>query len=103
MEYKLTITESFESDLDGVLEYISQKLFNPAAADRLLKKAEEKIGLICEDPFMYPFYHNDLISEKGYRYAVISNYILFYTVDEKRKIIILSRFLYGRQNILNII
>ena len=103
MGYKLTVTESFESDLDNVLEYISQKLLNPAAADRLLKRTEEKINLICENPFMYPLYHDDTISEKGYHYAVVSNYILFYTVEETEKIIILSRFLYGGQNILNVL
>lgn len=103
MEYRLTVTESFESDLDNVLEYISQKLLNPAAADRLLKRTEEKINFICEDPFMYPLYHNDKLSEKGYRYAVVSNYILFYTIDENEKLIILSRFLYGGQNILDVL
>ncbi len=92
MGYELTITESFESDLDNVLEYISQKLSNPAAADRLLKRTGEKINLICEDPFMYPLYHDDNISERGYRYAAISNYILYYTIEETEKIIILSQF-----------
>lgn len=103
MEYKLKVTESFESDLDSALEYIAQKLFSPSAADRLMKRTEEKIKMICDDPFMYPLYHDEAIAEKGYRYAVLSNYILFYKIEENEKIITLARFLYGGQNILNAI
>ena len=103
MEYKLIVAQSFEDDLDNVLAYISETLFNPTAASRLFKAVEEKVRLVHENPLLYPLYHDERLLDKGYHYAVISNYLMFYTVDETTKTIFISRFLYGGQNFLNII
>ncbi|MCH5192676.1 MAG: type II toxin-antitoxin system RelE/ParE family toxin [Oscillospiraceae bacterium] len=103
MGYKLIITKTFNDDLDGIVEYLSEQLFNPNAADRLMKKAEEKISNISGNPFIYPLYHDERFAEKGYRYTVVSNYILLYTVDKEAKNIHIVRLIYGGQNILNII
>ncbi len=43
MAYKLIISERFENDLDSILHYISYRLYNPSAANRLLCKTEEVI------------------------------------------------------------
>lgn len=103
MNYSLDITESFENDVSSVIDYISHKLYNPAAAERLLKNAENTVSKIAENPFIYPLYHDEKIAEKGYHYAVISKYIIFYLIDEANKIIHISRFLYGSQNIIEIL
>ena len=103
MNYSLDITESFENDVGSVIEYISHKLYNPAAAERLLNDAETTVSKIAENPFLYPVYHDEIISEKGYRYAVVSKYLIFYSVDEAGKTIHISRFLYGGQNIAEIL
>lgn len=103
MNYRLDITESFENDVSAVIEYISHKLYNPSAAERLLKNAEKIVSEISENPFLYPLYHDEIIAEKGYHYAVISKYLIFYLIDETNKIIHISRFLYGGQNIIEIL
>ena len=103
MNYSLDITESFENDVGSVIDYISHKLYNPAAAERLLKNAENAISKIAENPYIYPLYHDEIVSEKSYHYAVISEYIIFYLIDETNKIIHISRFLYGGQNIIEIL
>lgn len=99
MEYKLVVTNNFERDLSAALKYISEVLFSPAAARRLLKTAKIKIANIGENPFMYPKYHDEKISEMGYRYAVCENYLIFYRIEEAEKQIYLLRFLYSAQNI----
>ncbi len=103
MEYNLIITAEFEDDLDSVLGYISNNLQSPVAASRLLNSTQEKISTIQENPFLYPAYHNEKLAEKGYRYAIVSNYIVFYKVDESNSLISVMRFLYGGQNILAIL
>lgn len=35
---------------------------------------------------------------KGYRKAVIRNYVLIYKVDEKNRTVLLLRFFYGKQD-----
>lgn len=101
MAYKLVISQSFADDLDDVLSYISDSLYNPTAANRLLGKVEKVITYIRDNPFLYPLYHDEELAERGYHYAVISNYLLFYTINETEETVKIARFLYGRQNITN--
>lgn len=103
MAYKVKITQSFEDDIADVLEYISQKLYNSDAARRLLGSAEGKISLICENPLLYPLYHDEKLAEKGYHYVSVSNYLIFYRIDESDKTVFITRFLYGGQSISTII
>ena len=52
--YKLIMTKAFEDDLDETLEYISKRLYNSDAAQRLLNIVDDKISLIEENPLLYP-------------------------------------------------
>ena len=99
MDYKPIISQSFADDLDDTLNYITHKLCSPAAAHKLLGRAEETVSFIKGDPFLYPLYHDEKLAESGYHYAVISNYLLFYTINEDEKTVNIARFLYGGQNI----
>lgn len=103
MAYKLDITKNFNDDLSDVLSYISHKLHSPVAAKHLLINTEEKVSLIHDNPHLYPVHHKEKLAESGYHYAVVSNYLMFYTIDEANKIIHMARFLYGGQNISDIL
>ena len=103
MAYKLIITQSFEDDLDEVLYYISRKLYNPSAAKRLLNKTKEVISHIEDNPLLYTLYHDEALAKRGYRYAVVANYLLFYYIYEAEQTVNVARFLYGGQNVVNII
>ncbi|MCM1060837.1 MAG: type II toxin-antitoxin system RelE/ParE family toxin [Eubacterium sp.] len=78
-------------------------LDNPPAAQRLLNNVADKILLIEENPLLYPLYHDEYLAARGYRFAVIANYLLFYKVDEADKTIYFLRLIYGYQNIIDIV
>lgn len=99
MAYNLIISPSFENDLDDTLNYISNKLYSPLSAQNLLNKAEKIISNINDDPFLYPKCRNESLAQKGYRYAIVNNYLLFYSVDEDTEQINILRFLYSRRSI----
>lgn len=101
MDYKLDISASFEDDLDDILDYISYKLYNQVAAERLLNKAEQRISEISKNPFLYPVYPDEKISTKGYHYAIIGNYLMFYFIDETEKVIHIARLIYGGRDLPN--
>lgn len=101
MTYKVIFSNAFEDDLDGALEYISRKLYNPSAAQRLLNKIADTVSLLEENPMLFPLYHDDVLAKQGLRYTVISNYLLFYKVNEQTKTVDLSRFIFGDRNITN--
>ncbi|MDE7281245.1 MAG: type II toxin-antitoxin system RelE/ParE family toxin [Ruminiclostridium sp.] len=98
MEFNLIFTEEFEKDLDEVLNYISDKLDNTIAAERLMDKISDKFLQLGDNPFLYPKCHDSKIARQGYRFAVVGNYLIFYMADEKTKTVYLSRFLYGGRN-----
>lgn len=101
MTYKVFFSKAFEDDLDGALEYISRKLYNLSAAQRLLNKVSDTVSLLEENPMLFPLYHDDVLAKQGLRYTVISNYLLFYKVNEQTKTVDLSRFIFGDRNITN--
>ena len=103
MAYKIIVTENFKTDLDEVLGYISHKLQSPTAAKRLLENTEKTIDFLKDNPFLYPLYHEERLTEKGYHYAVVSNYLMFYTFNEAVGEVRLMRFLYGGQNIVSML
>lgn len=97
--YKTVISDAFEADLESALSYIETELFNASAAANLLDRSEETVALIAENPLMYPLYHDEDIAARGYHYAVVGNYLIFYTINEAEKSVFIARFLYGGQNI----
>lgn len=103
MAYKIIVTESFKTDLNEIMEYISHKLQSQAAAKHLLESTEKSIDFLKDNPFLYPLYHDEKLAEKGYHYAVVSNYLMFYTFNEAVGEVRLMRFLYGGQNIVSML
>lgn len=101
MTYRLDISQSFEDDLDSSLDYISHKPHSPVAAKSLLRSTEEKLKLIHDNPQLYPLYHDECLAKRGYRCAVVSNFLVFYVIDDNKHTIHIVRFLYGGQNITN--
>lgn len=99
MAYNLIISPSFENDLDDTLNYISNKLYSPLSAQNLLNKAEKIISNINDNPFLYPKCRNESLAQKEYHYAIVNNYLLFYSVDEDTEQINILRFLYSRRSI----
>jgi len=103
MEYKLRYAHFYWQGLDGAVFYIINELDSPTAAKRMVEKAEKTIQRIRENPLFYPLYHDENIAKKGYRYAVIGNYLLFYKIHENEKLIIIEAFVHGSRDVPNII
>lgn len=98
MSYKLMITEPAESDLGGILNYISNDLSAPKSAVDFLNAVEKCYDRISDNPFIYPECEIPRFKKKNYRKAVIKNYVLIYRTDEKTKAIYILRVFYGGRN-----
>ena len=46
---------------------------------------------------------DEYLTEKGLRFAIIKNYLMFFIVDEENKIVTVIRFLYRRRDWKNIL
>ncbi|MCL1884419.1 MAG: type II toxin-antitoxin system RelE/ParE family toxin [Defluviitaleaceae bacterium] len=101
MAFRVKHTEQSYDDLDGIIEYISEELFNPQAAERFYNNVAEKIERLKANPYMFPLYHDEKLNAKGFRFAVIGNYLMFFAIDERdggNKIVNILRIIYGRRD-----
>ena len=103
MAFKVKYTEQASEDITGIIEYISYELCSPKAAEKIYKGVSDKIGLLRDNPYLFPLYHDEKLSAEGYRFAVVGNYLIFYVIDNSNSAVTIVRILYGRRNIPAII
>ena len=103
MKYSLNITDIAEEDILVTVRYITNVLKNSVAANNLLDEIEKHEKILEETPGIYPFVHDEYLAGKGLKYVKIKNFLLFYTVDKKNKIVNIIRFLYGPRDWKNIL
>ena len=99
--YTLKYAKSYRDDIKSTVNYIKYSLQNPIAAQRLKHEIKNKYKNLKENPFIYPVVPDKYLASKGYRFIIVSNYIIFYKVMEKQIEII--RFLYGYRDWINIL
>ena len=99
MAYRYKLTPLAVSDIDNALDYISDKLLNPDAADNLYFAVRKEIISICDSPYAFPDCSYYLIDDDTIRHSVVGNYVLIYEVSDSEKLIKVLRFLYGGMDI----
>jgi len=99
--YTLNFSGLFREDVKSSVKYIKHTLQAPAAAQRLKDEIKKNYKKIKETPFIYPAVPNEYLASMGFRFVMVRNYMLFYTVEEKQVNII--RFLYGHRDWINIL
>lgn len=102
-KYKLNYLPIFKDDLKEITEYIAIDLDNKDASHQLTDNVLKKIELLKNNPEIYQEYDFIKPLKRKYRYFIVGNYIAFYTVDRKKKIITLYRILYMKRNLKSIL
>ena len=98
MSYQVHITSTAEHDIMRAADYIEFTLKNPNAADNLLDAATEQIGSLADLPQKFHLVDGPVQASWGIRFAIINNYLAFYTIDEEKQTVIIVRFLYQKSN-----
>ena len=96
MTYKLEISDDAEQDVDDIMAYITQKLKNVQAARELYKAIKNTYSQIIENPFMFGLFLDESLNKKGYRRAVVKNYLIAYRVVDESVYIV--RVFYGARD-----
>jgi len=100
-KYKVEYFLLFEQDLASVIDYISQTLQNPSAANRLIDDVEKVITIRSENPLSFEPYPSTKRRKHLYYRIYIRNYTILYTVVEN--VIEIRRFIYSRRNIIDLL
>ena len=91
-------SDNAKKDLDNILNYISNVLFNPKAAEIFLMSLTKKIELLCLFPEMGKIVDNKFVIKETKRIN-IDNYCLLYNYDSNNKIIYIYRIIYQKMDI----
>jgi plasmid stabilization system protein ParE len=101
--YKVKITEPAESDLESIAGYIFFQLNAPTAALNTVRAIRKAIANLKTNALLHPFVRDDRLAAKGYRPLLVKNYIVFYVVAEKDKLVAVDRVIHSRRDWRNIL
>ena len=93
-KYQVRLLSIAEEDFTEIISFIAAD--NPAAAEEIANKIEKNLGLLSENPKLGRIPGEEEIKNLGYRYLIVQNYIIFYTVEGKT--IFIHRILHGARN-----
>lgn len=101
--YRVDVSEPAESDIRDIIRYISAQLSAPMAATKMMDALEEAIAGLADMPQKCPPVTDERLASAGYRKLILNNYIVFFTIDEKLKVVDVERILYARRDWLRIL
>ena len=101
MEYKVKLTDQFLDEFEEICDYISNKLKNMDASNRLREKVIYNILLLENFPKMCVEIEKVDRTERNYRRMIVNNYVILYTIDELEKVIYIAHIYYSGRNYLD--
>ncbi|GHU84160.1 hypothetical protein FACS1894196_4880 [Clostridia bacterium] len=102
-QYRVDVSELAEGDLWDIVRYIASQLSAPIAAMNMMELLEDAMAGLSDKPQRYPFVADERLAQMGYRKMSVKNYFVFFSIDEKHKVVDVERILYGRRDWLRIL
>jgi len=99
MSYNVKITGQALSDMKGIYEYIAYTLLEPVIAEKQYTRIEKAIYSLDNMPERFRRYEKEPWKSRNLRIMPVSNYLVFYTVDNTNLDVTAMRVLYGARNI----
>ncbi len=93
-KYQVRLLRIAEEDFTEIISFIAAD--NPTAAEAVADKIEKNIELLSKNPRLGRIPRDEDIKNLGYRYIIVQNYIIFYTIEERT--IFIHRILHGARN-----
>lgn len=102
-KYSLDLSEPAEKDLIDIVKYIASQLSSSMSAYHMMEIFEEAMVSLSDSPQKCPLIADERLSQLGYRKLIAKNYIVFFSVDEKNRVVNVERILYARRDWLRYI
>ena len=97
MKYKVNYTESAKRDLREIYEYIAYNFLKPGTAADLIRRIQDDILKLDENPERYKVYDEEPWKSQKLRHFPVDNYEIFYVVKADEVDIV--RIMYGGMDI----
>ncbi len=96
--YELEYLPAAQRDMVEAVRYISEELRNTVAANQLAAELIKAGDSILDFPYANPVYTPARPLKYEYRKILIRNYLMFYRVDEGKRLVSVARVVYARRN-----
>jgi plasmid stabilization system protein ParE len=98
-KYQVRLLRIAEEDFTGIISFMAAD--NSNAAEALVDKIEKNLELISGNPNICRTPRDEEIKNLGYRYLIVQNYLIFYTIEERT--VLVHRILHGARNYKSIL
>ena len=95
IEYKVLNDEFADYNILQINNYIKYKLQNPIAARNITQSLKNKILILKQFPYLGKIYYN---YNPNIRYLIHKKYLIFYEIQENKKIVIIKTIIHSKQN-----
>ena len=92
--FSIRLLSIAEEDFTEIISFIAAD--NTKAALNLADKIEKNLELLSDNPLSGKFPSDSDLKLLGYRYLIIENYLIFYTIEKRT--IMSHRMLHGARN-----
>ena len=93
-KYQIRLLRIAEEDFTEIVKFIVDD--NPTAAEAIANKIEKNLELLSDNPHLGRIPRYKEIRNLGYRYIIVQNYIIFYTIEDRT--VLIHRILHGARN-----
>lgn len=94
--YKVVYLPLAEEDVLNAVDYIADKLDNPAAAEALLDALDEAVESLSRFPYAHEVYYSERPVRDELRKVPVKGYVLYYHVKEDT--VEIRRLIHGRRD-----
>ena len=84
-----------KNDYKEIINYIKYELLEPAIAEKYANLIKNELTSLEYQPNKFPIINYEVIKMYQFRKVVIKNYIAFYRINDKDKVVNVERILYG--------
>ena len=102
-EYNVILEMTAVLDLRGILDYITDILKQPEAAERIFLSIEKNVMTLNFMPARHSIVRDEPYATLGVRMMLVENYIAFYIIDEVNLEVRVLRILYKRREWQNLL
>ena len=102
-EYNVILETTAALDLRGILDYITDILRQPDAAERIFLSIEKKVMTLNVMPARHSIVRDEPYATLGVRMMPVENYAAFYIIDEENLEVHVLRILYKRREWQNLL
>jgi addiction module RelE/StbE family toxin len=96
--YEVKIITQAQEQMAEIVDYISNELCVPDAANNLLKEMESSIMSLSEFPERYQLIDEEPWRTEGVRKLLVNNFLIYYWIDKDRKKVQVIAVIYEKRN-----